>query len=116
MATMPKQRVIGLGPSADSRLHVPVPRAMASFAEFNINSWLLERKFPQRYGKVDRHVIRTQHEGGPLPSEYIQAINRALGVSGEFKPLIRRGDAALLPGRNGDGTIEDGVTDLEILP
>jgi hypothetical protein len=45
-------------------------------------------------------------------SDYIEAINRALGVRGEFKPLVRSGDAeALLP--VGD---RDDVIDLEILP
>ena len=66
------------------------------------NSWLLERKFPQRYGKVDRHVIRAQHEVAELPPDYVQAVCRAIGVSGEFKPLI--------------GATENDVIDLPTLP
>lgn len=62
----------------------------------------MERKFPQRYGKVDRHVIRPQHEIAELPPDYVQAVCRALGVSGEFKPLI--------------GAAEDDDIDLPILP
>ena len=52
--------------------------------------------------KVDRHVIRTQHEGAMLPPDYLQAVNRALGVSGEFKPLIMSDAAGLL--RESKGT------------
>jgi hypothetical protein len=47
-------------------------------------------------------VIRPQHEIAELPPDYVQAVCRALGVSGEFKPLI--------------GAAEDDDIDLPILP
>ena len=54
------------------------------------NSWLLERKFPQRFGRVDRHLIQTKGTSKPLPADYVAAINRALGISGVLKPLDNR--------------------------
>jgi transposase len=105
---------------ADAQLEATCVRSIRQAGQnprnWTANAWLLERKFPQRYGKVDRHVVRTQHEGSALSPDWLQAINRALGVSGEFKPLISQGDAALLPGSNGDGATEDGAIDLPILP
>jgi hypothetical protein len=76
------------------------------------NAWMLERKFPQHYGKIDRHVIRTQHEGVALPPEYVKAINRALGVEGEFKPLIK----GELPPDGGGDDGGGGAIDPELFP
>lgn len=44
-----------------------------------------------------------------LQEEYIAAINTALGVRGEFKPLIK---GELTESTNGDGEVDD----LDILP
>jgi hypothetical protein len=52
------------------------------------NSWLLERKFPESYGRIDRHVIRTEREVKPLPQDYIDAICNALGMTGKLVPRI----------------------------
>jgi hypothetical protein len=53
-----------------------------------------------------------QHEGIALAPEYVEAINRAFGARGEFKPLIKgeRTDGV----SSVDAGIEDG--DLPILP
>jgi hypothetical protein len=64
----------------------------------------------------NRHLIHSTGPAQLLPEEYVTAINRALGVSGEFKPLIRDDAAALLPGSNGNEALEDGVIDPEIPP
>jgi transposase len=77
-------------------------------------AWMLERKFPQHYGKIDRHVIRTQHEGIALPPEYVKAINRALGVEGEFKPLIK-GELPQPRDAGGDDGSGDAI-DPELFP
>jgi hypothetical protein len=50
----------------------------------------------------------------PLPEEYVAAICRALGIFGEFKPLIHD-VAATRQGRNGDGAIEN-MIELPTLP
>lgn len=47
-------------------------------------------EFPHRYGKVDRHLIQTKGMSKPLPSDYVEAINRALGITGVLKPLDNR--------------------------
>jgi transposase len=75
--------------------------------EWTASAWRLERRYPETWGKVDRHLIRMQQTAAPLPDQYIQAINRALGVRGELEYL---GPAQLTAG-NGDGAI-----DPEILP
>jgi transposase len=77
-------------------------------------AWMLERKFPQHYGKIDRHVIRTQHEGVALPPEYVKAINRAVGVEGEFKPLIK-GELPQPRDAGGDDGSGDAI-DPELFP
>ena len=107
-----------------------IRKAGRSSRNWTANAWLLERKFPQRYGKVERHLIRASREGAPLPEEYIKAINAALGVTGELKPLRLLPDGngsnelpALPQGEGGrdlpllpDGSNGDGEVDLDILP
>lgn len=69
------------------------------------NAWLLERKLPFRYGKVDRHLLHaTARDDGALPDELIAAIGRALGVTGKLEPI----GALPLP-------TEDAI-DVDILP
>ena len=75
--------------------------------EWMASAWLLERVLPETYGRVDRHLIHTTGERAMLPEEAIQAISRALGVTGKLVPLDNR----LLPGSNGDAEV-----DLDILP
>ena len=55
--------------------------------KWTASAWLLERKFPQRYGRIDRHVIGTQAQGKPLPEDYINAIGQALGYTGKLIPI-----------------------------
>lgn len=75
-------------------------------ANWMASAWILERRWPEEYGRVDRHLIHGKIEGAPLPEQYIAAINRALGVTGKMQPLqLTEGSD------NGDGTI-----DVEILP
>lgn len=50
-------------------------------------AWLLERRWPEDYGQVDRHLIRMTRDTAPMPQMYIDAINRALGIRGELVPL-----------------------------
>ena len=68
----------------------------------------LERRWPQEYGRVDRHLIHTtSREGGPLDADYIKAIQRALGMHGNLVPIGEK----LLTGGNGAGAI-----DMDVLP
>jgi len=70
-------------------------------------AWLLERHFPQEYGRVDRHLLNVRHKHtGPLPQDYIDAVNRALGYTGQMIPI-----GTPPPGENNDDTI-----DLDVLP
>ena len=74
--------------------------------------WKLERKHPERWGKVDRHLIRMQQTSAPLPKQFIDAINAALGIRGSFEPI------GLLPsgGSNGGSNGSGGVIDTDALP
>jgi hypothetical protein len=57
------------------------------------SAWLLERKHPGRWGRIDRvQVQHTEPAAIPLPEEYIGAILRALGCGQPLIP-IRRPDS-----------------------
>lgn len=53
-------------------------------------AWLLERKFPGKYAKVERNVIESTTMQVAPSEEYIRAINIALGIEGPFIPLDDR--------------------------
>lgn len=40
---------------------------------------MLERKFPERYGKIERHLLRTSRDGASLPPNYVEAKGKHLG-------------------------------------
>lgn len=95
---------------AESRcqaFHLLKIRKAAAEGQWQASGWMLERKWPEEFGKVDRHLIRMQQTTAPLPEQYIQAINRALGVRGELEVLGQ----PLLTSGNGDGAI-----DTDVLP
>lgn len=80
-------------------------------------AWMLERKFPERYGKIERHLIADTTHGTPLPQDYIAAINEALGVRDKLEPL--RENLLTEQSGNGHGVIDvlpQDEIDLEILP
>lgn len=90
-------------------------KAGKSSRNWTANAWLLERKFPEEFGRVDRHhVIRAPgSERAALPSEYVEAILKALGVRGPLIPINDKGEPIALPaGRTRDTE----VIDLEVLP
>lgn len=87
-----------------------IRKAARSTKNWTANAWLLERKFPQVFGRVDRHLLRVQGGTAPLPEHYIKAINAALGVRGVLVPL--ESDIPLLPEVHGSG---DGEI-LDVLP
>lgn len=54
-------------------------------------AWTLERKFPSKYGKVDRNVVEAKTMQVAPTAEYIKAVNLALGIGeGLFVPLDDR--------------------------
>lgn len=76
------------------------------------NAWMLERRYPQKWGKVDRHLVRAENAPGALmPDEYVRAINRALGITGVLKPI---GVPSLLP--DGNGQSDADILAAEVLP
>lgn len=78
--------------------------------EWEASAWLLERRWPNEYGKVDRHLIHTtSREGGPMEADYIAAIQRALGMHGQLIPI---GEKMLAENSNGQGD----VIDMDVLP
>ena len=81
------------------------------------NAWLLERKFPDRYGKPDRHLIRSDEQPVALPDAYKEAISRALGFTGVLTPLRAEEITGhrQLPSAN-DGDHRADPVDLEVLP
>lgn len=82
--------------------------AKAGRKEWTASAWLLERLFPESFGKLERHVLRavTAPEPEELGERYIAAVSRALGF-GQFVPR----DTRLLPkGNESDDDI------LDILP
>lgn len=99
---------------ADSELEAEcvsnIRRAGRSRRNWTANAWLLERKFPHRYGKVDRHLLRVRRDEDEdltqLPQAFIDAINEALGVKGPFIPI----GPPLLENENGE------AIDTEVLP
>lgn len=73
-------------------------------------AWMLERRFPALFGRVDRHVIREARTLEPkeLEPAFIQAVCRALGFTGKLIPIGEPQPPE--GGNNGDGEI------LDILP
>lgn len=67
-----------------------ISKAGQSRKHWTANAWLLERKLPQRYGKVERHEIQQSSAMQVAPSEeYIAAVNKALGIyPGGFRPRV----------------------------
>lgn len=56
--------------------------------EWQASAWLLERRWPQHFGRVDRHLIGvTGKGGGPLAEDLVAAIGRALGVTEKLEPI-----------------------------
>ncbi len=114
-----KRREVSIGESVLARLEGLYKRAsrLLDSAEKARNhsasaSYLRElRAILAGLYEVSRTAIPNPDQRPPMPEEYVAAINRALGVSGEFKPLIRGEGSALLPGDD-----EDDVIDLPILP
>lgn len=96
---------------ADSRFEAEcvsnIRRAGRSRRNWTASAWLLERKFPHRYAKTDRHII--EKRGRPLPTAFVEGVRRALGMTGKFVPLIGPTAAGLPAG-------EDIDADVEILP
>lgn len=74
-----------------------VRRAGTSKRNWTASAWLLERKHPERWARTDRHLIRNEGVSVPLPEEYVEAICRALGLTGKLVPLRADGELALLP-------------------
>lgn len=69
------------------RSHVRnVSKAGRKPKHWTASAWLLERKFPQRYGKVERHVVDSIKPTMALPQQYMEAISRAL-LGNSFRPL-----------------------------
>lgn len=96
-----------------------IRKAGRSSRNWTASAWCLERKFPHRYGRVDRHLIHATSGATPLPQDYIAAINEALGVRGKLEPLNE--NLLTEHSGNGHGTIDvtalpEDVLDLEILP
>ncbi len=63
----------------------------ASRKNWTAAAWLLERRFPEEWGRTHRHLIKTSREKPEpkLPDAYIIAIAQALGEA-EFEPLGTR--------------------------
>jgi hypothetical protein len=77
-------------------------------------AWMLERRWPQFWGRLDRHLIHAEtNDRSPTAPELIQAICRALGVVGDLQPIRRQEvPVGLLPSGNGQGD----AMQLEALP
>ena len=82
--------------------HLLKIRKAAADGQWQASGWMLERKWPEEFGKVDRHLIRMQQTAAPLPEQFIEAINRALGVRGTFEPI----GGLLTSGSNGHEAID----------
>jgi transposase len=93
-----------------------IRRAGRQARNWPANAWLLERKFPQRYARVDRHLIQSQSEIKVLPDEYIKAITHALGLTGNFKPIEVEGGIELPVLTDGENEMIDDLFDKTILP
>jgi transposase len=92
-----------------------INKAAVEMNQWTAAAWLLERRWPEEFGRIDRHLIRSEGTGVPLPLEYVQAITNALGMTGVLRPL-KESDAtatALLSAGNGNGS---GTIDVEVLP
>ena len=74
-------------------------------------AWLLERRWAEDFGRIDRHLIKAEAEVTKQPSEaYVEAIARALGYSGDLKELARVGPSP-------DYTLQlDAISSLPQLP
>ena len=83
-------------------------------------AWLLERKFPQQWGRIDRQLARGDAPPVALPDEYKKAISRALGFTGVLVPLraqdITGETPKALPPAQDNGRQSNSNIDLEILP
>jgi hypothetical protein len=108
---------------ADSRFEASciasIRKASRQARNWTAGAWLLERKFPNRWGRVDRHLIRSQNETNVkvMPDEYIKAITEALGLTGNFKPIEVEGGIELPMLTEGENEmIEDLFDDKTILP
>lgn len=86
-----------------------IRKAGRSVKNWTANAWLLERKFPQVFGRIDRHLLHMQGGAAPLPEKFVEAINRALGI-GRFIPLE---SAIPLLAESANGN--DGI-DRDVLP
>lgn len=86
------------------------PKIEGGEGHWQASAWVLERKWPEEWGKVDRHLLRVRRDKDEdltqLPEAYINAIGEALGMRGKFVPL----GPPLLEGENGE------TIDTEILP
>jgi len=70
-------------------------------------AWLLERRWPQIFGRVDRHLLHITPRSGPLPQDYIDAVSNALGIGGKLVPI------GMLPA---PGENEEPPDVLDVLP
>ena len=91
-------------------VNAPACSQFTSQSNGQSKAWILERDFPEEFGRIDRHLINVKPvDHSNLPPSYIEAICKALGFSGEeYKPrrLLRRQ-------RDGRAPID---IDPEILP
>jgi hypothetical protein len=84
-------------------------------------AFLLERKYPERFGKIDRHLIAAKGLGErPTDQALVEALAKATGITGELVPIGRLNeprqtveadvvtDAAFVP--------EDDPTPVEVQP
>jgi transposase len=84
---------------------VSIQRASIQDRQWTAAAWILERRWPEEFGRIDRHLIHTTPtDKSALPPTYVDAICKALGMTGEFKPL-----------GGGNGRSNEPI-DVEILP
>jgi hypothetical protein len=65
-----------------------IRRASLEDREWRASAFVLERHFPEEWGRIDRHLINVAPtEKSALPPSFVDAIAAALGMTGVLKPL-----------------------------